>query len=150
MNERVGRLSALMNPATFLIINVATIALVYVGALQVQAGALLQGDVVALYNYMALIVVELVKLASLIITITEVQIQEAFDKLMQGRTSFIVAHRLSTIRGADCILVMRGGKIIEQGDHETLMAQGGFYAELFNAQFATSAYDEGSRGLPSS
>jgi ABC-type multidrug transport system fused ATPase/permease subunit len=150
MNERVGRLSALMNPATFLIINVATIALVYVGALQVQAGALLQGDVVALYNYMALIVVELVKLASLIITITEVQIQEAFDKLMQGRTSFIVAHRLSTIRGADCILVMRDGKIIEQGDHETLMAQGGFYAELFNAQFATSAYDEGSRGLPSS
>ena len=83
-------------------------------------------------------------------TRTEVQIQEAFDKLMQGRTSFIVAHRLSTIRGADCILVMRDGKIIEQGDHETLMAQGGFYAELFNAQFATSAYDEGSRGLPSS
>ena len=71
MNERVGRLSALMNPATFLIINVATIALVYVGALQVQAGALLQGDVVALYNYMALIVVELVKLASLIITINK-------------------------------------------------------------------------------
>ncbi len=71
MNERVGRLSALMNPATYLIINVATIVLLHVGALRVQAGGLLQGDVVALYNYMALIVVELVKLASLIITINK-------------------------------------------------------------------------------
>ena len=69
MNERVGRLSALMNPATYLIINVATIVLVQQGALRVEAGALQQGDVVALYNYMAQIVVELVKLASLIITI---------------------------------------------------------------------------------
>lgn len=69
MNEHVGRLSALMNPATYLIINVATIVLVQQGALRVEAGALQQGDVVALYNYMAQIVVELVKLASLIITI---------------------------------------------------------------------------------
>ena len=69
MNEHVGRLSALMNPATYLIINVATIFLIRQGALRVQAGALQQGDVVALYNYMAQIVVELVKLASLIITI---------------------------------------------------------------------------------
>ena len=69
MNERVGRLSALMNPATYLIINVATIFLIRQGALRVQAGVLQQGDVVALYNYMAQIVVELVKLASLIITI---------------------------------------------------------------------------------
>ena len=69
MNEHVGRLSALMNPATYLIINVATIFLIQQGALRVQAGALQQGDVVALYNYMAQIVVELVKLASLIITI---------------------------------------------------------------------------------
>ena len=69
MNEHVGRLSALMNPATYLIINVATIVLIRQGALRVQAGALQQGDVVALYNYMAQIVVELVKLASLIITI---------------------------------------------------------------------------------
>ena len=69
MNERVGRLSALMNPATYLIINTATILLIRQGALRVQAGALQQGDVVALYNYMAQIVVELVKLASLIITI---------------------------------------------------------------------------------
>lgn len=69
MNERVGRLSALMNPATYLIINTATIFLIRQGAVRVQAGALRQGDVVALYNYMAQIVVELVKLASLIITI---------------------------------------------------------------------------------
>ena len=69
LNQRVGRLSALMNPATYLIINVATILLIRQGALRVQAGALQQGDVVALYNYMAQIVVELVKLASLIITI---------------------------------------------------------------------------------
>ncbi len=69
-------------------------------------------------------------------TRTEVQIQEAFDKLMKGRTSFIVAHRLSTIRNADNILVMNQGKIIEQGNHETLMAKNGFYKNLYNAQFA--------------
>ncbi len=69
-------------------------------------------------------------------TRTEVQIQEAFGKLMKGRTSFIVAHRLSTIRDADVILVMRDGKIIEQGNHETLMKQGGFYTHLYNSQFA--------------
>ena len=69
-------------------------------------------------------------------TRTEVLIQEAFDKLMQGRTSFIVAHRLSTIRSADRILVMKDGKIIEQGTHESLMAKGGFYKDLYNSQFA--------------
>jgi len=69
-------------------------------------------------------------------TRTELQIQEAFDRLMQGRTSFIVAHRLSTIRSADVILVMRDGKIIEQGNHEELMAKGGFYNHLYNSQFA--------------
>ena len=71
MNERVGRLSALMNPATYALINIATIVLIRVGALRVQAGGLLQGDVVALYNYMAQMIVELVKLASLIITINK-------------------------------------------------------------------------------
>ncbi len=69
-------------------------------------------------------------------TRTELQIQEAFDKLMQGRTSFIVAHRLSTIRSADVILVMKDGHIIEQGSHEELMKQGGFYQHLYNSQFA--------------
>lgn len=69
-------------------------------------------------------------------TRTEVKIQNAFAKLMEGRTSFIVAHRLSTIRNADKILVMRDGKIIEQGTHDSLMAQGGFYKELYNSQFA--------------
>ena len=69
-------------------------------------------------------------------TRTEVKIQNAFAKLMKGRTSFIVAHRLSTIRHADRILVMKDGKIIEQGTHESLMAQGGFYKELYNSQFA--------------
>lgn len=69
-------------------------------------------------------------------TRTEVKIQNAFAKLMEGRTSFIVAHRLSTIRNADRILVMKDGKIIEQGTHESLMAQGGFYKKLYNSQFA--------------
>lgn len=69
-------------------------------------------------------------------TRTEARIQKAFAKMMQGRTSFIVAHRLSTIQDADVILVMRDGHIIEQGSHQALLAQGGFYAELYNSQFA--------------
>lgn len=69
-------------------------------------------------------------------TRTEILIQEAFSKMMKGRTSFIVAHRLSTIREADMILVMRDGHIVEQGTHEGLLAQGGFYAQLYNSQFA--------------
>ncbi len=69
-------------------------------------------------------------------TRTEMKIQNAFAKMMQGRTSFIVAHRLSTIQDADVILVMRDGHIIEQGSHQALLAQGGFYAELYNSQFA--------------
>ena len=69
-------------------------------------------------------------------TRTELMIQNAFDKLMEGRTSFIVAHRLSTIRGADIILVMKDGKIIEQGSHDSLMAANGFYTNLYNSQFA--------------
>ena len=69
-------------------------------------------------------------------TRTEIKIQEAFARLMEGRTSFIVAHRLSTIREADTILVMRDGKIIEQGSHTSLLKQGGFYAELYNSQFS--------------
>ena len=68
-------------------------------------------------------------------TRTEVKIQEAFARLMEGRTSFIVAHRLSTIREADVILVMKDGHIIEQGNHEQLLKQDGFYAELWNSQF---------------
>lgn len=68
-------------------------------------------------------------------TRTEIRIQKAFQKMMKGRTSFIVAHRLSTIRDADVILVMRDGHIIEQGNHETLLEKGGFYAELYNSQF---------------
>ena len=69
-------------------------------------------------------------------TRTEIKIQRAFAKLMEGRTSFIVAHRLSTIQNADIILVMKDGNIIEQGDHESLLAQDGFYAKLYNSQFA--------------
>ena len=68
-------------------------------------------------------------------TRTEMLIQQAFDKLMEGRTSFVVAHRLSTIRNASLILVMRDGKIIEQGTHEELLAKGGFYNTLYNSQF---------------
>ena len=68
-------------------------------------------------------------------TRTEELIQKAMDKLMEGRTSFVIAHRLSTIRNADLILVMRDGNIIEQGNHDQLMEQGGFYADLYNSQF---------------
>lgn len=71
-------------------------------------------------------------------TRTEIRIQNAFTKMMQGRTSFIVAHRLSTIKEADIILVMKDGHIIEQGNHETLLAKNGFYATLYNSQFIQS------------
>lgn len=72
-------------------------------------------------------------------TRTELQIQKAFDHLMEGRTSFVVAHRLSTIQNADVILVMKDGKIIEQGNHEELLAQNGFYNMLYNSQFANTS-----------
>ena len=67
---------------------------------------------------------------------TEVLVQDAFEELMKGRTSFIVAHRLSTIKNADQILVMKAGNIIERGTHEELLAQGGFYKQLYESQFA--------------
>ena len=69
-------------------------------------------------------------------TRTEELIQSAMDNLMKGRTSFVIAHRLSTIKNADIILVMKDGDIIEQGSHEKLLEQGGFYADLYNSQFA--------------
>ena len=69
-------------------------------------------------------------------TITEIKIQKAFNEMMQGRTSFIVAHRLSTVRGADLILVMKNGNIIEMGNHEELLLKGGFYKSLYESQFA--------------
>ena len=69
-------------------------------------------------------------------TRTEVLVQDAFEELMKGRTSFIVAHRLSTIKNADQILVMKAGNIIEHGTHEELLARGGFYANLYASQFA--------------
>lgn len=71
-------------------------------------------------------------------TRTEILVQNAFAKLMQGRTSFIIAHRLSTIKEADSIIVMKDGHIIEQGDHKSLMQKGGFYAQLYNSQFAVT------------
>ncbi|WP_367179689.1 ABC transporter ATP-binding protein [uncultured Ruminococcus sp.] len=71
-------------------------------------------------------------------TRTEVLIQDAMDRLMSGRTSFVIAHRLSTIRNADMILVMKDGDIVEQGGHEQLLAQNGFYAQLYNSQFETA------------
>ena len=69
-------------------------------------------------------------------TRTEILIQEAIDRLLKGRTSFIIAHRLSTIRNADLILVIDNGDIIEQGNHEELLAKNGFYANLYNSQFS--------------
>ena len=71
-------------------------------------------------------------------TRTELTIQNAMDKLTEGRTSFVIAHRLSTIRNADIILVIKDGDIIEQGKHDELLAQNGFYAELYNSQFANT------------
>ena len=68
-------------------------------------------------------------------TRTELIIQRAMDQLTHGRTSFVIAHRLSTIKNADLILVMKDGDVIESGTHDSLMAQGGFYAELYNSQF---------------
>ena len=72
-------------------------------------------------------------------TRTELKIQDAFNQMMEGRTSFIVAHRLSTIRNADCILVMKDGHIIEQGTHEALMTERGFYYNLYQSQFLGKA-----------
>ena len=72
-------------------------------------------------------------------TRTEIEIQKAMDNLMKGRTSFVIAHRLSTIRDADLILVMKDGDIIEQGNHEELLAAKGFYADLYNSQFDNSS-----------
>lgn len=69
-------------------------------------------------------------------TLTEQRVQLAFDRLMKGKTSFIVAHRLSTIKEADIILVMKDGNVIEQGRHEELLKLGGFYSKLYNSQFA--------------
>jgi ATP-binding cassette subfamily B protein len=71
-------------------------------------------------------------------TRTELQVQGAFDAMMENRTSLVVAHRLSTIRNSDCILVMRDGQIIERGTHDELLARGGFYARLYQSQFAQS------------
>ena len=75
-------------------------------------------------------------------TRTEVLIQEAMNRLRHGRTSFVIAHRLSTIRGADTILVLESGRVVEQGDHETLLARGGVYADLYRSQFARSGADD--------
>ena len=68
-------------------------------------------------------------------TRTELLLQQAMDKAMEGRTSFVIAHRLSTIKNADTILVLKDGDIVESGNHETLLAKGGFYADLYNSQF---------------
>jgi len=75
-------------------------------------------------------------------TRTEVAIQNAMKELMKGRTSFVIAHRLSTIRGAELILVMNNGSIIEMGNHKELLAKGGFYADLYNSQFTGAYVDE--------
>jgi ATP-binding cassette subfamily B protein len=82
-------------------------------------------------------------------TRTEALIQAALERLMAGRTSFVIAHRLSTIKNADLILVMRDGNIVEQGTHDELLARDGFYAELYNSQFAESALaGSSSEGTP--
>ena len=79
---------------------------------------------------------------SLVDTRTEMLIQQAMRALMEGRTSFVIAHRLSTIKDADNILVLKDGDIVEQGTHNQLLANNGFYAELYNAQFLGVSIDE--------
>ena len=74
-------------------------------------------------------------------TRTEIKIQKAFETLMQGRTTFIVAHRLATIKNADVILVMQNGNIVEQGSHNELLAKKGFYYTLYNSQFPSAKYN---------
>jgi ATP-binding cassette, subfamily B, multidrug efflux pump len=81
-------------------------------------------------------------------TRTEILIQQAMSELMKGRTSFVIAHRLSTVRDADAILVMNHGRIVEQGTHEELLAKGGFYADLYNSQFAARAAEVAGAALP--
>ena len=71
-------------------------------------------------------------------TLTEFRVQKAFSKMMKNKTSFVVAHRLSTIKESDVILVMKDGNIIEQGNHEELLKKGGFYSTLYNSQFAAT------------
>ena len=92
---------------------------------------------VLLFMYAPILILD--EATSSVDTRTEVRIQKALDNLMRGRTSFIIAHRLSTIRNADLILVMKDGDIIEQGTHEQLLAQKGFYADLYNSQFEENA-----------
>ena len=75
------------------------------------------------------------------LTLTEIYIQRAMDALMKGRTSFVVAHRLSTIRDADMILVMNEGRIVEIGKHEELLERNGFYADMYKSQFAGALVD---------
>ena len=91
------------------------------------------GIAVALSHHPKLLILD--EATSSVDTRTEERIQMAMDNLMQGRTSFVIAHRLSTIKDADVILVMNHGDIVEQGNHEELLAKGGFYADLYNSQF---------------
>jgi ATP-binding cassette, subfamily B, multidrug efflux pump len=104
-----------------------------------EAGNVLQGEKQLLTIARAILadpkILILDEATSSVDTYTEVLIQKAMDNLMQNRTSFIIAHRLSTIRNADLILVMKDGDFVEQGSHLDLLAQGGFYAELYNSQF---------------
>ena len=92
------------------------------------------GIAVALSHHPKLLILD--EATSSVDTRTEERIQMAMDNLMQGRTSFVIAHRLSTIKDADVILVMNHGDIVEQGNHEELLAKNGFYAEIYNSQFA--------------
>ena len=79
-------------------------------------------------------------------TRTELQVQDAFDRMMEGRTSLVVAHRLSTVRNADCIIVMRDGRVVEKGTHDELLAAGGFYRDLYQSVPRWQLRDGGTDG----
>lgn len=133
--------SGVMMPVMTFVGNLGYVAVAVVGGLLAANGTIMVGDILSFIQYVKKAILANNKIlildeaTSSVDTRTEIQIQKAMDNLMKGRTSFVIAHRLSTIKDANLILVLKDGDIIEQGNHEELIAKNGFYAELYNSQF---------------